>query len=196
MYFISPLIVFVSLLSSFIQFCIATKINERPTATGIPRVNKALLEKEWEFRSIVDIRYKLSRNDRFVPVIGGSFGKVEYENSLSFLEKRAQLFDYGVYPGVEYRIKEIFVDNETTSSLTTLSSFSNRSSISFLVRPAYKLIPELERDWPVEIPIREIPWCLSRGAYNVVTVIGSTSLALTALLLAFTLSMAFTLSGL
>lgn len=179
----------------------AFPLEDRPLAMGKVRATRDMLNKEWEFKSIKDIRYTLSTNDRFVPVIGSSLGrrgrrKSDGSKPLSFLEKRTQLFDAGLYPGVEYRIKKILLNGESVSSIQDVPTDSNtRNDIRFIVRPAYKLIPELERDWPVTVSLDDIPWCLSRGAYNVVTVVGSLSLALTFLFSAFLISLTLTLSG-
>lgn len=169
----------------------------RPIALGQARPTKKLLSKEWEFNEIKDIRYKLSTNDLFVPVIGGDRRRKSDDTPrMPFLKKREQLFDIGCYPGVEYRIKEIYCQGKQISSLIDIEPNSGvkDEDISFIIRPAYKLIPELERDWPVEVPMTVIPWCLSRGSYNVITVIGSLSLALSFLLLAAAVSTFFTLS--
>lgn len=187
------LLAFLSLKSGFTW----QQQDARPLAVGKPRPTKKLLNKEWEFREIKDIRYKLSTNDRFVPVIGG--GRRRNSDStqvLPFLQKREQLFDLGCYPGVEYRIKEIYCNGKQITSLTDIDPNSGirDEDIKFVVRPAYKLIPELERNWPIEVPMQMIPWCLSRGSYNVITVVGSLSLALSFLLSAVVVSIFFTLS--
>ena len=163
----------------------------RPRAMGSPRSTKDLLNKEWEFASIKDIRFKLSVFDRFVPVIGSQQRKFSRAAPLPFLQKRQQLFDLGLYPGVEYRVKAIVLGNATLDSLAGLES---DEGVMLEVRPAYNLIPQLERDWPVLVPLEQIPWCLSRGAYNVVTVAGSVSLATSFLFLSFLASLSFTLS--
>jgi hypothetical protein len=106
------------------------------------------------------------------------------------------MFDIGLYPGVEYRIQEILVNDEPISSILDITNdYTTDDCIRFRVRPAYKLIPELERLWPVDVTLSDIPWCLSRGAYNVVTVAGSGFLALTFLIGAFLISQCITLSG-
>ena len=174
-------------------------LNIRPVAMGKPRATKNILSKQWELSAneIKDIRYKLSVNDVFVPVIGGDKRrKNDNTPRLPFLKKREQMFDIGCYPGVEYRIQEIFCKGKPISSLMDIDSNSGIADedISFIIRPAYKLIPQLERNWPVEVSMQTIPWCLSRGAYNVITVLGSLSLALSFLLTATLISVFFTLS--
>ena len=63
------------------------------------------------------------------------------------------------------------------------------SSLFVVVRPAYPLIPELERDdWPVSVPLDAIPFCLTRGTYNVLTVVVSSALAFSLFLIAWVFS--------
>lgn len=62
------------------------------------------------------------------------------------------------------------------------------SSLFLVVRPAYPLIPELERDWPVSISLDTIPFCLTRGTYNVLTVVLSSALAFSLFLIAWVFS--------
>ena len=67
-----------------------------------------------------------------------------------------------------------FDDSEPHSPMV-----GRNSSIFLVVRPAYPLIPELERDdWPVSVSMDAIPFCMTRGAYNVLTVALSSALAL------------------
>ena len=106
--------------------------------------------------------------------------------------------DYGCYPGVEYRIKELTLLGEDGSrrrldSLEDVSP-SQYSSVFIKIRPAYPLIKELERAWPVEVPISRIPGMLSRGSYNIVTVLVSALSSLSLLAVAFALSNMVTLS--
>ena len=172
---------------------LAGAIENRPRATGITRATKSLLNKEWEFdsKSITDVRFKLARFDRFVPVIGTQQRKASSVPPLPFLEKRQQMFNLGIYPGVEYRIKSIMHRNE---SIEATSGLDSDEDVLLEIRPAYKLIKELERDWPVTIPLKQIPWCLSRGSYNVITIAGSVSLATSFLLASFVASCSLTLS--
>lgn len=169
----------------------AASYSERPQATGVPRPTRKLFAKEWEsIRNIRDVRGKLSRFDRFVPVIGR-------RKDQSFIEKRRQMFGAGVYPGVEYRVLEILVDdNGVTRSIPSLLNYtlSSTESVVLRVRPAYKLIPELERPWPVDVEAKVIPFVLTRGAYNIATVVGSSGLALSFLVTALFLSAMFTFS--
>ena len=170
----------------------ALAYSERPLASGSPRTTKDLFEREWEsFRNIRDVRGKLSRFDRFVPVIGR-------KKDQDFIEKRREMFRAGVYPGVEYRVLDIFLeDNGVRRSIPTLQNYtvtSTSETVMLRVRPAYKLIPELERSWPVEVDAKSIPFILTRGAYNIATVIGSSGLALSFLFTALVVSSVLTFS--
>jgi len=173
----------------------------RPRALGNPKPTRDLLSREWELSwppKLIDVRSKLALYDRFVPVIGPRTAA-----KTPFFEKRQELFNAGCYPGVEYRIRSIEVDspgNATIQQVGSIVEALERSgggadgSIYLQIRPAYPLIPQLEREWPVRVKLGSIPWCLSRGAYNVVTVASSASLAAAFLLTAFAASMAVTLS--
>ena len=169
----------------------------RPTATGQIKSTKELFSKEWDFNislQLNDIRKQLSVNDRFVPVIGS--------RNDGFFRKRQELFNEGVYPGVEYRIKAILIQSNTDSVKS--QSLSNMTNVAFsddlrkigrndslfvVIRPAYPLIPELERQWPVIVPLDIIPFCLTRGSYNTLTVLASSFLALSFLSAAWLLSL-------
>ena len=149
---------------------------------------------------------------------GGRGGKQRYKGS--FLQKRQELFDVGCYPGVEYRIRAIEVEAKDkdgeedeeedkdedkdeeedegrgfSSVAEALSrAADNPEQVYLSIRPAYPLIPQLERAWPVRVQLSQIPWALSRGAYNVVTVASSALLAASVLFFAFGASLAVTLS--
>ena len=192
----------------------------RPVAMGQPRATRQLLNREWELSwppKLVDVRRSLAVHDRFVPVIGasgrggggGGGGKQRYKGS--FLQKRQELFDVGCYPGVEYRIRAIEVEAKDeakdgeeeeedegrgfSSVAEALSrAADNPEQVYLSIRPAYPLIPQLERAWPVRVQLSQIPWALSRGAYNVVTVASSALLAASVLFFAFGASLAVTLS--
>jgi len=84
--------------SSRLLLCIAIYVllvegtEQRPRALGQPRVTKDLLTREWELSwppKITDVRTRLAKFDRFVPVIGASRQR---KYSGTFLEKRR---DYG-----------------------------------------------------------------------------------------------------
>jgi signal peptidase I len=121
--------------------------------------------------NIKDMRKQLKVGSVFVPVIGQRY--VEYD---SFSEKRSDMFKKGVYPGVEFEVIDLTESGEVT------------------MKPIYPLIDSLEREWPVTVSLREIPWVLSRGSYNTITLVGSLSLALSYFTAAFLPSQAFTLS--
>jgi signal peptidase I len=172
---------------------VASGYNERPLARGIPKPTKDLFNREWD-KNIKDVRGKLSIYDKFVPVIGN-----KKNNTIPFLQKRQELFNAGVYPGVEYRVLAILVEGndgkmKTLSTLQNYTSTTSDPNVVLVVRPAYPLIPELERDWPVDIEIKSIPFVLTRGAYNLVTVLGSSGIAISFLITAFITSLLLTFS--
>lgn len=72
-----------------------------------------LLSKDWETpNAIEDIRCFLAVNDSFVPVIG-------VHKKETFVKLRSSLFRQGVYPGVEYKILNISILSDKSSSSTS-----------------------------------------------------------------------------
>jgi hypothetical protein len=72
-----------------------------------------LLSKDWETPNAVeDIRCFLAVNDSFVPVIG-------VHKKETFVKLRSSLFRQGVYPGVEYKILDISILSDKSSSSTS-----------------------------------------------------------------------------
>jgi len=176
---------------------------DRPIAQGQPRPTKQLLNREWTTpKDIKDIRLELALHDRFVPVIGNK------KTGMPFLARRQLLFDMGAYPGVEYRIRAIVSKSssgegnytsyssvrEAIEATSRVEEEAQREEIALVIRPAYALITELERDWPVEVNLSDIPYCLSRGSYNILTVLGSIGLASSFLVSAGILALVFTFS--
>jgi signal peptidase I len=70
----------------------------------------------------------------------------------------------------------------------------NVTGVNLVLRPVYPLIPELERKWPVTMSMDQIPYVLTRGMYNTVTVMGSLFLSMGFFVTAVLLSNIFTLS--
>ena len=172
--------IFAAFVTSLFMYSIA--LEQRPIATGVKRINKESFLKDWETpNNIKDVRTKISKYDCIVPVVGKG------RSTRPFMEVRAELFDYGVYPGVEYRIINII-------NSTNINDNNTDNEQMLVVRPVYPLIRELERDWPVSIPISKLPYILTKGMYNTITVIGSFSLAATFFTIALVLSTMFTLS--
>eukprot|EP00956_Cyclotella_meneghiniana_P011024 scaffold15443_cov50-Cyclotella_meneghiniana.AAC.3 len=84
------------------------------------------------------------------------------------LEKRQVLADRGVYPGVEY-----VISNLTTS--TTNDAANERIAT---IRPAYPLRTHLERsDWPISVPLSDVPLWLSKATYEAGTALGTLMLS-------------------
>ena len=98
---------------------------------------------------------------------------------LTRLRTKIPMFCDGVCTGVEFElISSLEIDRDTVLT----------------IKPAYDLIPQLEREWPVEVKLSTIPFVLTRGMYNSITILGSASLALTLFLVAAVLSQTFTFS--
>jgi hypothetical protein len=226
-------------------------IEKRPMALGKTKSTKIMLSKEWERpENIQDIRRNLTRFDKFVPVIG------RQKDLTTFTSMRQYMFNVGVYPGVEYRITQVYNESEAarlgvwdpaepapfkfapqlpttinpseplndninglssskpprwvaienhhqeTSPSRGSSSRKDESGAKSVVeddevyvsvRPIYPLIPALERDWPVTVPLSSIPKVLSSGMYNTLAVLSSLAIAASFLLTAVVVSQAVTL---
>lgn len=201
---------------------------ERPITYLKQRSTKSLVTKEWEIpNNIRDIRHLLSMYDSFVPVIGRT-------SNVSYLDIRRDMFDIGIYPGVEYRITDIKVVSSDASSDASISSLIgkinkkindrntktpfitnnndiidydyndiidndditiiNDNDIILSVRPVYPLIDELERPWPISISLNQVPYYLTKGMYNSITVLGSLFISVSFFITCFILSNIFTFS--
>jgi signal peptidase I len=125
--------------------------------------------------NIKDKRDELAKGNVFVPVIGRRFGSFK-----NFADKRYDMFDKGIYPGVEFTILDFQVGLE--------------DDITLVVKPNYPLIRALERDWPISVKLDEIPFVFTKGMYNAITVLGSILLAVGFYLSAALFSQFFTLS--
>lgn len=109
------------------------------------------------------------------------------------LDQRQCLANRGIYPGVDYKICELSLENDGTSSSSTLlfSSmvdvpYSSRSNVVAKIRPNYPLRKNLERDdWPVSVrPIVDVPLWLSQTTYQAGTALSTLALAVTYLTIA------------
>ena len=102
----------------------------------------------------------------------------------SDLDRRQNLAQIGLYVGVEYVICDIEEgtgtnDEEINERIATL-------------KPAYPLRPHLERsDWPITLPVSEVPLWLNRATYEAGTAVGTLMLAGTYLSIAATLATVF-----
>ena len=183
---------------------------ERPVAMGDIAIDdpvKVAFRKEWEtsLKSIKDCRLQIRKHEKIVPVVGRLVKTSSSLPASSFLSTRARLFQLGVYPGVEYRVVDIFTSTSTSDDMDTDTDTESISSVQEAVekkskavvlrlRPAYPLIPELERQWPIDISLSDIPVVYTRGMYNTVTVVASAFTALSLFVSAFLVSQAVTLS--
>lgn len=89
-------------------------------------------------------------------------------------EKRQTLANRGIYPGVEYVISDL------TSNPDNNNNPNNNDEAERIatVRPAYPLRPHLERsDWPVSVPLSDVPLWLSKTTYEAGTALGTLTLS-------------------
>lgn len=84
------------------------------------------------------------------------------------IEKRQMLAARGVYPGVEYLICDLSNCEEGLPAKERIVT----------IRPAYPLRDHLERsDWPITIPLSEVPLWLSKTTYEAGTALGTLMLS-------------------
>ena len=133
-------------------------------------------------KSIKDSRKSLDVGQVFVPVIGRDKKRwLDKDGNAieTFPEKRFNMFMEGCYPGVEYKLLEMREEED---------------DVLLTICPAYPLIPQLMREWPVRVKLSSIPFVLTKGMYNTITVIGSAGLAFSMFLVALVFSQMFTVS--
>lgn len=101
------------------------------------------------------------------------------------LAQRQILANRGIYPGVEYKVCSLRIDDVQFSSMVDVPMFEKGNAIA-QVKPAYKLRKHLERkDWPVEVnPVKDVPLWLSKTTYEAGTLVGTLGLSLSYLILA------------
>ncbi|KAL7538181.1 hypothetical protein ACHAXR_008935 [Thalassiosira sp. AJA248-18] len=100
----------------------------------------------------------------------------------SDLDKRTSLAQGGLYSGVEY----IICDIEEGSGEEGERLVDERIAT---LKPAYPLRPHLERsDWPITLPVSDVPLWLNRATYEAGTAVGTLMLAGTYLTIAATLA--------
>jgi len=151
----------------------------RPLGKGMAEKFTPMFKKNWESpTNLRDIRSDVGRYDVIVPLIGWK--------KQNFAKQRSEMFAKGIYPGVEYRVLEI------DSALSTPNITDSSSLIT--VRPTYRLIPRLERSWPIQVYLKDIPLVLTRGMYNTLTVLIAVSTSITLLTVAWIVSNLLTLS--
>lgn len=104
---------------------------------------------------------------------------------LSSLRQRPKMFERGTYPGVEYRILRILKDDQ--------ERFTSCPGAKYELKPVYRLVGQLERQWPIRVKEEDIPRLYTPNMYNVLSVFGSLFLAASGLFSAFLLSQAISL---
>lgn len=101
------------------------------------------------------------------------------------LTQRQILANRGIYPGVEYQVCSLRINDKEVRSMGELSNL-DRVNVVAQMKPAYKLRKHLERDdWPVEInPLQDVPLWLSKTTYEAGTFVGILGLSLSYLFVA------------
>jgi signal peptidase I len=101
------------------------------------------------------------------------------------LAQRQILANRGIYPGVEYKVCSLRIDDVQFSSMVDVPMF-DKGNVVAQVKPAYKLRKHLERkDWPVEVnPVNDVPLWLSKTTYEAGTLVGTLGLSFSYLILA------------
>ena len=101
-----------------------------------------------------DIRGELRAGSRFVPC---------HDFNPGWREKREALFARGALVGVEFTVEEVL-----DGGATPVPSVAEGDDVSLVMRPSYRLASQYERsDWPVTVPLDEIPFVISSLAYDV-----------------------------
>jgi len=101
------------------------------------------------------------------------------------LDRRQSLAQIGLYAGVEYVICNIEEGNGEEGNRLINERIAT-------VKPAYPLRPHLERsDWPISLPVSDVPLWLPRATYEAGTALGTLALAGTYLAIASILATFF-----
>ena len=101
-----------------------------------------------------DIRGELRAGSRFVPC---------HDFNPGWRETRESLFERGALVGVEFTVEEVLAGGATVPSVA-----EGDGAVSLVMRPSYRLARQYERaDWPVTVPLDEIPFAISSVAYDV-----------------------------
>lgn len=112
-----------------------------------------------------DVRAELRVGQVFVPT--------QQPLSPTWLFNRRRMFRSGLYPGVEYRIMGMR-DTDTGARIFRVSDASRPGAATVTTRPIYPVTKQLERVWPVEVPLRFAPVVLTQAMYNTATLISTT----------------------
>lgn len=96
------------------------------------------------------------------------------------LAQRQILANRGIYPGVEYQVCSLQLNEQEIISVQDLT-LVERQQVTALIKPNYKLRQYLERnDWPVKVlPFEDVPLWLSKSTYEAGTMLGTLGLAFT-----------------
>jgi len=136
--------------------------------------------------------------DRFLKLLIASFfsGTMlggDSRNAPSFLRSATHnnMFEKGVYPGIEYQILRIIENkgNDADTEEEERDLFFDQAGVDYVVQPICALPPGMERQWPTRINEKEIPNLITSLQYNVMTAIGALSASASILTFFFTLSL-------
>ncbi len=96
------------------------------------------------------------------------------------LAQRQILANRGIYPGVEYQVCSLQLNEQEIISIEDLT-LVERQQVTVYIKPNYKLREYLERnDWPVKVlPFEDVPLWLSKSTYEAGTMLGTLGLAFT-----------------
>ena len=109
-------------------------------------------------------------------VVIPTLARADWESRAEFRRVRTEMFEKGLYPGVDYEIEA-------------------KEDDSVSVRPMYPLVKRLERsDWPVTVPMSLAPRWMDPAAYNLLTAAFALALAASGLLVGAAASLFFTFS--
>ena len=100
------------------------------------------------------------------------------------LSERPDMFRWGAYPGVEYRILRM-IDTHTEEDVFF---HQPERDLAYEIKPIYPLVQQLERPWPAKVPEKQIPKLISSSQYNAISAVGSLLTAVMGLTMAFVIS--------
>lgn len=148
--------------------------------TGPPSsedTNESIISRGLGVMQMQDLRSSISNNDGEPLRVGQVVVPV-----LRKLQQRPEMFHWGAYPGVEFRILRM------VDPMTGADVFYHRPGVAYELKPIYPLVRQLERPWPVRVPEGHIPKLITAAQYNTISAVGSLFTAMTGLVTAFLIS--------
>ena len=113
-----------------------------------------------------NVAYTMSVGDVVVPLCAN-------------LDQRQSLANRGIYPGVDYKVCELLLNDIQVPSIDSIPPEA-KAKVTAKIRPKYPLRQHLERpDWPVSVrPVVDVPLWLSETTYQAGTALGTLALAI------------------